>query len=77
MCMSQALGAHSSPVGRGPEPLRLRPVPQAWRPHPTPPTVRSQHGHEVTETVVDSSLEFVESCFSRACGSLTDCQGEQ
>ena len=55
----------------------LRPVSEAWHPLPSPPSVSSQHGNEVAETVVDSSVEFVESCFSRACGSLTDCQGEQ
>ena len=69
------LGARSSPVGRGSELLSLQPVPEAWHLLPSPPSVSAQHGNEVAETVVNSSLEFMESCFSRVCRLLTDHQG--
>lgn len=65
------LGARS----RGSKPLSLQPVPEAWHLLPSPPSVSAQHGNEVAETVVNSSLEFMESFFSRMCRLLTDHQG--
>lgn len=41
-----------------------------------PLPLSSQHRSEVAETVVNSSLEFMGSFFSRACSSLTDHPGE-
>lgn len=74
-CVSQAPGACSA-AGRGSEPLRLQRVPEAWRSLPSPLPLSSQHRSEVAETVVNSSLEFMGSFFSRACSSLTDHPGE-